>query len=545
MAAVPPSTAYSLNDPVGRGLPHIAHWRNSCTICSLCTSMRSGTGQLSPIIESTSSWTNRSGSNPNRFTVHGTIFSRKRAPGASRCARSQPSRRSAIPWAFGMPPTPAGRSSTRLLSVMANWPSRKNASRGSVAIQLGLPRPALRYAIDAAFDVLSAALIRKSLISNGLRLSYSFRVRTSIDLFLLAQQNDENHAPDREQRVADRIGDGVAERGHLALGSVADQTERGSRRARAGQDAEQQRIVEPEDVLADVHPEDQRHRGGERAPQEETDALCLQPVDEARAGGDADHGDEDVETDGVHEPDGRGWNASEERARRAQPAEEDARDEGPACGGQRQRYPGHFPDQRAEKRADGDGTADEGDVGDVGRPIRHPQVFRSRGSVLGAADQREDVAAVDRGIRENGNRGRGCAARDLSQEHATSGWTLGQLGEGLAVDGLVGDVDVDTLDGHVQQLWIVDLLRASSGESHDDIAGAGEGHHVALPKHGISGRLLRLAVPAKAQDEYARVRHQGLGLSGAEPVHSRVRLHDEGAQHPAMPRRAGAAHFLG
>src|SRR5262245_830973 len=344
------------------------------------------------MIESTSSWTNRSGSNPNRFTVHGTIFSRKRAPGASRCARSQPSRRSAIPWAFGMPPTPAGRSSTRLLSVMANWPSRKNASRGSVAIQLGLPRPALRYAIDAAFEVLSAALARKSLISNGLRLSYSFRVRTSIDLFLLAQQNDEDHAPDREQRVADRIGDGVAERRHLALGSVADQTERGSRRARAGQDAEQQRIVEPEDVLADVHPEHQRHRGGERAPQEQTDALRLQPVDEARAGGDPDHGRDDVETDGDHEPDGRGWNA----------AGEGARAEGPACGGQRQWYPGHFPDQRTDERADGDGTADEGDVGHVGRTIRHPQVFRGHGGVLGSADQREDVAAVDRGIRENG-----------------------------------------------------------------------------------------------------------------------------------------------
>ena len=49
-----------------------------------------------------------------------------------------------MPAAFGMPPTPGGRSSTRLLSMIANCPSRKNASRGSVAIQFGLPRPALR-----------------------------------------------------------------------------------------------------------------------------------------------------------------------------------------------------------------------------------------------------------------------------------------------------------------------------------------------------------------------------------------------------------------
>ncbi len=60
-----------------------------------------------------------------------------------------------MPGAFGMPPTPGGKSSTRLLSVMANCPSRKNASRGSVATQFGLPRPAFRYEIEdssAAFD---------------------------------------------------------------------------------------------------------------------------------------------------------------------------------------------------------------------------------------------------------------------------------------------------------------------------------------------------------------------------------------------------------
>ncbi len=56
-----------------------------------------------------------------------------------------------MPAVFGMPPTPAGRSITRLLSMIANWPSRKKASRGSVAIQLGLPRPALRKAMDCDF----------------------------------------------------------------------------------------------------------------------------------------------------------------------------------------------------------------------------------------------------------------------------------------------------------------------------------------------------------------------------------------------------------
>src|SRR6266850_7964886 len=227
------------------------------------------------MIESTSSWTNLSGSNPNFFTAHGTIAPRKRAPGESRCARSHPSRRSAIPCALGMPPTPAGRSSTRLLSVMANWPRRKKASRGSVAIQLGLPRPAFRYAVDPAFEVFSAALARKSLISNGLRLSYSRRVRTSI-VFLLRQHHDEDHAPDREQGIADGVGHGVAERGHLAVGPLADHSQRRRRGARAGAGAEQDRGVEAEDVLAREHREDQGQRGGDHAPHEEADALRLQ-----------------------------------------------------------------------------------------------------------------------------------------------------------------------------------------------------------------------------------------------------------------------------
>ena len=41
------------------------------------------------MMESTSSWTNLSGSKSNFFTVHGTIACRKGAPGMSACAFSQ------------------------------------------------------------------------------------------------------------------------------------------------------------------------------------------------------------------------------------------------------------------------------------------------------------------------------------------------------------------------------------------------------------------------------------------------------------------------
>ena len=51
-----------------------------------------------------------------------------------------------MPFAWGMPPIPAGCSITRLLSVMANCHSRKKSSRGTVDSQLGLARPAFRNA---------------------------------------------------------------------------------------------------------------------------------------------------------------------------------------------------------------------------------------------------------------------------------------------------------------------------------------------------------------------------------------------------------------
>ncbi len=85
-----------------------------------------------------------------------------------------------MPGAAGIPPRPAGCSITRLLSVIANWPSRKKPSRGVVAIQLGLPRPALRNADCVVREVFFASLMSSSLISNGLRVSNFRRVMMSL-----------------------------------------------------------------------------------------------------------------------------------------------------------------------------------------------------------------------------------------------------------------------------------------------------------------------------------------------------------------------------
>src|SRR5689334_345235 len=161
----------------------------------------------------------------------------------------------------------------------------------------------------AAFD---ATLARKSLISKGPSFSYCLSVKSSTDFSLQVQieveisrqDHDDDHSPDREQRVADSVGHCVAEGRDLTLRLVANQSERSGRGACAGNNAKGQRIVETEQVFGDVHAKHQRHCGRKGAPQEETDALRLQAADESGAGGDADDGNEDVETDRIHEPDG-------------------------------------------------------------------------------------------------------------------------------------------------------------------------------------------------------------------------------------------------
>src|SRR6476469_7621286 len=209
----------------------------------------------------------------------------------SSCFASQASSRSAIPDAFGIPPTPGGRSSTRLLSVTANCPRRKNPSRGSVATQFGLPRPAFRYDREESTADFEATFWTKSLISNGPSFSNSFSLEVSdnarlvrgacpfafaagADLLFFVifsfavkscaensasrEQQDDDHAPDGEQRVADSVGNGVTERRDLALGLVANQTKRCRRRPRPRNDSEVERVVEAKHILRDKHSENQR-----------------------------------------------------------------------------------------------------------------------------------------------------------------------------------------------------------------------------------------------------------------------------------------------
>src|ERR1700741_2730564 len=129
-----------------------------------------------------------------------------------------------------MPPSPAGCSMTRGLSVIANWPSRKKPSRGVVAIQLGLPRPALRNAVCVVREVFLASLISSSLISNGPNVSnfWSFK-RSMFFTFqeMSRQKHDEDHAPGREKSVANSVSNRVTQRRDLTVRPIGKQAQRG------------------------------------------------------------------------------------------------------------------------------------------------------------------------------------------------------------------------------------------------------------------------------------------------------------------------------
>ena len=92
-----------------------------------------------------------------------------------------------MPLACGIPPIPGDCSITRLLSVMANWPSRKKPSRGVVAIQLGLPRPAFRNADCVVLRGLLGQLDQLVLdLERAQSLEFFQREDVSHDLLLIA-----------------------------------------------------------------------------------------------------------------------------------------------------------------------------------------------------------------------------------------------------------------------------------------------------------------------------------------------------------------------
>ena len=104
-------------------------------------------------------------------------------------------------------------------------------------------------------------------------------------------------------------------------------------------------------------------------------------------------------------------------------------------------------------------SADERHVGDVGRTIGDTQQLDGLVGVLRPAGDRQQVAALNRGVRQDRDHGRGGAAHDLPQEDASRLRHLRQVHQRLAVDRLVAHQDVDALDRHRQQLLILDLVR--------------------------------------------------------------------------------------
>ena len=184
---------------------------------------------------------------------------------------------------------------------------------------------------------------------------------------VLGHQHDEDHSPDRQQRVADRVGDRVAEAGDLALGAVVDHAERGRRRARAGDSIPAGwrrrsgtgtcRRTSPGSAARVVATMPQRNR---------PKPSCCRPA--------TNFGPDEMPTTAMNtfrptefmnHTVGDGIRPKVGRTERSQPKKRPAIKRA-AGGGQRERHAADLVDERAEQGADGDRRADEGHVGDVG-----------------------------------------------------------------------------------------------------------------------------------------------------------------------------------
>src|SRR5271168_3777264 len=116
-------------------------------------------------------------------------------------------------------------------------------------------------------------------------------------------------------------------------------------------------------VLCDKHPENERHGGGEYPPQKQTETQCLDTRNEPGTRGDANHGDEYIQTDRIHKPYRRIGNAPERRVDGPQPAEYDSGNERPASSGQGNGYGTDLDYDRTHQCSEGDRKADKRDIG--------------------------------------------------------------------------------------------------------------------------------------------------------------------------------------
>ena len=199
----------------------------------------------------------------------------------------------------------------------------------------------------------------------------------------MRSMNHDDHAPDREQRVADRVGDGVAERRHLALGLSHTMPSAAVVVRAPAQTPNRIARIEAEEVLADEHRQDQRDAMVATMPHRNRLIPCVcNPLTNP---GPAEMPTMAMKTlsptEFMNHTVDDGMRPKVGRTERSQPKTRPG-DQRAAGGGQRQRHAAHLAHQRADQRAERDRAADEGDVGDVARTVGHAQVLGGGRGVL-------------------------------------------------------------------------------------------------------------------------------------------------------------------
>ena len=176
-------------------------------------------------------------------------------------------------------------------------------------------------------------------------------------------------------------------------------------------------------------------------------------------------------------------------------------------------------------------------------------VLHGLGQASRRSDDGEHVAAVDRRGREH--RERRPAAREPAQEHAPREIFAGELGEGAAVDGRLGDDDIERLGRNIEERPVVHLHESQPDLVHlrdQLLPSARDGEDVADLHGGRVIRLQDLVAAPHPLDEQARVGRGLLELPDPAPDERRSGLHGVGAILDVPPcgrdRHEPAAHLL-
>src|SRR5688572_9456842 len=316
----------------------------------------------------------------------------------------------------------------------------------------------------------------------------------------LSYQRHHHRAPGGEEDVANRVRHGEAEYGDRTPGFFHHRLQGRCRGACAGRRTEQHTQIHLQYVAPHQEQGHVRNDRHDHTSEKELQPKMFHRFDGVRSRANADDGNEHIESDRLHEPDGWAWNAPERRIERVQPTEYQPGHEHAAAGAESNGNVADANRQRPDQRANDNGDADKDNVGFLRRAVSKADTTRDPVDVLAASRHFQHVAAFQAGAWQA--RQFLSLADDLAQMHP-----LGMLGiffhelAQLLSDGLFLCNDHwHGLKRHIHRIAIHHFLANLRANLHEHFAPAGKDDDVPLADDFIRRWCDELVSAADALD---------------------------------------------